>query len=123
MKLGDQKTTSRAFTAHDVEDYIALGGSKPVDSTVPEPLIGGLFSYLLGVELPGPGTMYLKQETDFIAPARVGDTLTAKVEVTQLRPEKKLIDLRTSCRDGDGALVADGRALVYLDAPHWPVKA
>jgi 3-hydroxybutyryl-CoA dehydratase len=81
---------------------------------VPEPLIGALFSYLLGVQLPGFGTNYLKQEMRFLAPAAPGSALTARVEVTRLRPEKHLVDLATTCRDGDGRLICEGRALVLV---------
>lgn len=79
---------------------------------MPEALVNGLFSYLLGVHLPGQGTNYLKQETDFVAPAPLGLPLVARVEITRLRPDKHLVDLATTCHTGDGALVARGRALV-----------
>jgi acyl dehydratase len=82
---------------------------------VPGPLIGGLFSYLLGVELPGRGTNYLKQSLDFLAPAPVGETLTASVTITRLRPEKHLVDLETVCETADGTRVCEGRALVYVE--------
>jgi acyl dehydratase len=81
---------------------------------VPEPLIGGLFSYLLGVKLPGLGTHYLKQETRYESAAAIGEALTARVEITRLRPDKQLIDLATTCRRADGSQIASGRALVYV---------
>ena len=40
--------------------------------------------------------------------------MTARVEITRLRPEKYLVDLATTCRDEDGRLVAEGSALVYV---------
>jgi hypothetical protein len=40
--------------------------------------------------------------------------LTARVEITRLRPEKQLVDLATTCYRADGSLVASGRALVYV---------
>jgi acyl dehydratase len=79
---------------------------------VPEPLIAALFSYLLGVVLPGPGTNYLKQELAFLAPARPGDELTARVQITRLRPDKHLVDLWATCTARDGTLICEGRALV-----------
>ena len=59
------------------------------------------------------GTMYLKQETNFLRNAAIGESLTATVEITRLRPEKQLADLSTTCCQADGTLVATGRALVY----------
>lgn len=111
---GRAAEVSRSFTADDVAGYRALGGHAGRAETVPEPLINALFSYLLGVKLPGLGTNYLKQQSRFMAPAALGDTLTARVEITRHRPEKFLVDLRTTCHASDGTLVCDGRALVYV---------
>jgi acyl dehydratase len=114
LELGRSAEVMRRFSANDIAGYAALGGHAVAEGTVPEPLINALFSYLLGVKLPGVGTNYLKQESRFVAPARLGDTLTARVEITKLRPDKDLVDLRTTCHSGDGTLVCDGRALVYV---------
>ncbi len=81
---------------------------------MPEPLIAALFSYLLGVKLPGFGTNYLKQELEFLAPAPLGAELVASVEITRLRPEKDLVDLATICTTADGEPIAKGRALVLV---------
>ncbi len=113
MNPGDFAETTRAYTAQDMADFAALTGStEPLPDRVPEPLIAALFSYLLGVDLPGFGTNYLKQSLHFHAPAPLGQPLTARVEITRLRPDKHLVDLATTCRLADGTLICDGRALV-----------
>ena len=114
MKVGDSVKVTRAFTWQELQDYTGLSGHKVSGDQVPEPLLGALFSYLLGVKLPGLGTNYLKQETRFPATARVGESLTAQVEITRLRPDKQLVDLATTCQGADGRLIASGRALVYV---------
>lgn len=114
MKVGDSSQVSRTFSHLNLTEYKALSGHIVSGDQVPEPLIGALFSYLLGVKLPGLGTNYLKQETQFESEARVGDALLAKVEVTRLRPDKQLVDLATTCHRADGSLIASGRALVYV---------
>lgn len=114
MKVGDSATLERRFTRPDLNEYAALAGTAPGAGHVPAPLIGALFSCLLGMELPGLGTNYLKQETTFHHPARVDEPLTARVTITRLRPEKHLVDLETTCTGRDGRTVADGRALVYV---------
>jgi 3-hydroxybutyryl-CoA dehydratase len=81
---------------------------------VPEPLIGALFSYLLGVKLPGYGTNYLKQEMHFSAPAPLDQPLTARVTLTRLRPDKHLADLETVCTGPDAREICRGRALVSV---------
>ena len=116
MKIGDSAEITRTFTAGDIQDYAKLSGHKAAvkSERIPGPLIGALFSYLLGVKLPGMGTMYLKQETSYQPGAVIGEPLTAKVEITQLRPDKKLADLVTTCTRSDGKIVARGQALVYV---------
>lgn len=116
IEIGNKSSISRIFEERDIRSYAEQSGAKSINSKwVPEPLIGGLFSYLLGVELPGKGTMYLKQETQFLDRAAPGEALKATVEITNLRPDKKLIDLKTSCENEEGTLIAEGRALIYLD--------
>ena len=114
MKVGDSASVSRTFSHRDIQDYARLSGHDAGREQVPEPLIGALFSYLLGMRLPGLGTNYLKQETRFAGTALTGEVLTAQVEVTRLRPDKQLVDLATTCRRPDGRLAASGRALVYV---------
>ena len=114
MKIGDSAEIRRTFSQQDLQQYAALSGHDITGPQVPEPLIGALFSYLLGVKLPGLGTNYLKQETRFPTLSEVGEALRARVEITRLRPGKQLVDLATTCINPDGKTVASGRALVYV---------
>lgn len=84
-------------------------------------LSAGFFSTVLGTALPGQGTIYLRQEVDFLAPVRIGDTITARVEVIEKDVEKNRIRLRTSGRNQEGVLVMDGIAVV--SPPKAPRKA
>ncbi len=114
MKVGDRAEVSRAFSSKDLRDYVRLSGHMISDDCVPEPLVGALFSFLLGMKLPGMGTMYLKQKTTSLANATIGEILTAEVEITAIRPAKQLVDLATTCRGTCGRLIARGHALVYV---------
>ena len=115
MRVGDRVETRRSYRRDDAKAFATLAGLRsPAMEAVPEPLVNALFSYLLGVKLPGAGTNYLKQETHFLAPAPYDEELTASVEVTRLRPDKHLVDLETICRRPNGEIVARGRALVFV---------
>ena len=114
MKIGDSAEVTRTFSQQDLAEYSLLSGHDVTSTQVPEPLIGALFSYLLGVKLPGLGTNYLKQKTHFQTVSKVGDALSARVEVTRLHPKKQLVYLATTCLNADGKTVANGRALVYV---------
>ncbi len=111
MELGQTAQVTRSYDAADLAAFAELSGVAP-QAHVPEPLIAALFSYLLGVRLPGSGTNYLKQELDFQAPAPLETALTATVEVTRIRPEKQIVDLWARCVMPDGTVVCEGRALV-----------
>lgn len=116
LELGQTAGLTRSYTDQDMCDFARLSGNpEAIPATVPGPLIGGLFSYLLGVELPGRGTNYLKQSLEFLAPAPVGQELSATVTITRLRPEKHLADLETRCVAADGTVICQGRALVYVE--------
>lgn len=110
LTVGQSARTIRSYTRKDIAAYEALSGAG--SDSVPEPLIAALFSYLLGVELPGSGTNYLKQELVFKSPAPLNTALEAKVEITRLRPEKHLVDLWASCTAANGTVICEGRSLV-----------
>lgn len=75
-------------------------------------LMGGFISTVIGNQLPGPGTIYLKQDLEFLGPVRIGDTITAEVEVMEIIEEKKHVRLKTACVNQEGKKVVDGYALV-----------
>jgi 3-hydroxybutyryl-CoA dehydratase len=115
MKVGDSASLTRRYQAEDIVAFASLAGVAPETIRhVPEPLIGALFSYLLGVELPGRGTNYLKQELAFAAPVPLDAEVTAVVTITRLRPDKHLCDLATTLNDAEGRTLATGRALVLV---------
>jgi len=76
-------------------------------------LSAGLISAVLGTQLPGPGTLYMSQQLRFRAPVKIGDTVTATVEVTALNAEKKRATLKTTCVVGD-EVVIEGEAYVQV---------
>jgi len=75
-------------------------------------LTAGLISAVMANQLPGPGTIYLRQELDFRAPVRIGDTVTARAEVIEIIKDKNQARFRTWCTNQDGIVVLDGEALV-----------
>lgn len=78
-------------------------------------LSAGLISAVLGTQLPGPGTIYMGQSLRFRGPVKIGDTVTATVEVTALDPAKKRATLKTTCAVA-GKLVIEGEAQVQVPA-------
>lgn len=72
----------------------------------------GLISATIGTKLPGEGTIYLSQNLKFLSPVRIGDTITAKVEIIGLDSAKNKVELKTTCINQDGIIVIDGEAKV-----------
>ncbi|MBA4157395.1 MAG: MaoC family dehydratase [Gemmatimonadetes bacterium] len=77
-------------------------------------LSAGLISAVLGTRLPGPGTVYLSQSLRFLRPVRIGDTVTARVEIAELLTAKRRVRLATRCVNQEGKAVLDGEALVWV---------
>ena len=65
-------------------------------------LSAGFISAVIGTRLPGPGTVYMRQTLDFLAPVRIGDTVTATVEVIEKMEDKKRVRLKTTCVNQEG---------------------
>ena len=124
LKVGDSAQISKTITETDINDFAKVTGDfNPVhlDQAYAEKTIFkgriahgllsvGLFSSILGNILPGHGTIYLSQEAKFLAPVRIGDTITAKVEVLELNAERNRVRFKTVCTNQDGKVVIDGVA-------------
>jgi len=74
----------------------------------------GLISAVLGNKLPGPGSIYLSQQIEFLAPVYIGDTITATVEVLSWRSDKRIITLKTDCHNQDNKQVVTGQAVLMV---------
>lgn len=124
MKIGDSAQISKTITEEIVNEFARVtGDTNPVhtdqayaEKTRFKGRIAhgvyslGLFSTLLGNILPGYGTIFLSQEVTFLAPVRIGDTITARVEVVELLAEKNRAKFRTTCVNQDETVVVDGFA-------------
>ena len=77
-------------------------------------LSAGLISAVLGMQLPGPGSIYLGQQLKFLAPVYPGDTVTARVTITDIDREKNRAVLDTECINQKGVKVIAGQATMLL---------
>ena len=124
LKVGDSAKISKTITETDIENFARVTGDfNPIhlDQAYAEKTIFkgriahgllsvGLLSSILGNILPGHGTIYLSQEVRFLAPVRIGDTITARVEVMEILPEKNRVKFKTTCMNQDGKIVVEGIA-------------
>lgn len=130
LYIGQKASIRKTFTAADVTMFAGISlDVNPVHVSdgyakntffgkqiVHGMLTSSLISAVLGNYLPGPGTIYLGQELRFMAPVYFGDDITAEAEIIELRPEKKIVRLNTTCFNQDGKTVITGVATVKFDA-------
>ena len=126
ISVGDSAQTARTISESDVYLFAGItgdmnpahinaeyaGGTAFKKRIAHGILVCGLISKVLGEQLPGNGTIYVSQSVRFKAPVYFGDTITAKVEVTEKREDKKLVLLKTTCENQEGTIVIDGEAMV-----------
>ena len=75
-------------------------------------LSAGFISAVIANRLPGVSTVYVTQSLRFLGPVRIGDTVTAEVEVLEVDTAKNRVKLRTTCTNQSGVVVVDGEAVV-----------
>lgn len=125
IKIGDTAQFSKTISESDVYLYAGITGDlNPAHINEVEAgkgnfkariahgmLTAGLVSAVLGMQLPGPGTIYMDQEMKFTKPVYFGDTITAKVEAIEIIKDK-ILKLKTTCTNQKGEIVLDGVATV-----------
>ena len=92
LKVGDAAEFSKTISEADVYLYAGVSGDlnpAHINEAYAQNtffktriahgmLSAGFISAVLGMQLPGPGTIYMRQELSFRAPVRIGDTVTAR---------------------------------------------
>jgi len=126
LNIGDKDSFEKTISESDVYLYAGITGDlnpahinqREAETTMFKGriahgmLTAGFISAVLGMKLPGPGTIYLGQELRFTAPVRFGDTIKAQVEVIEKLDEKNIMKLSTTCTNQDGVIVLKGVATV-----------
>ena len=85
-------------------------------------LTGAVISAALAMELPGPGCIYLGQTLRFSRPVKIGDRITARLEVTGKRDDKKIITLACEVSNQEGKIVASGDAQVMPSSERLQIE-
>lgn len=130
-RVGDTASFTKTITETDVVLFAGLTGDfnpAHIDSEAAARgffrarvahgmLTASLISTVLGTRLPGPGTIYLSQGLRFTAPVYLGDTVTARAEVTEVDEAKRRVRLRTWCTNQHEKVVIEGEALTMVPSP------
>ncbi|MEG1594864.1 MAG: MaoC family dehydratase [Lachnospiraceae bacterium] len=119
--LGERASIVKKITQEDVNQFAAVTGDYNAlhfneefagksffgKRVVHGMLISSLVSTVMGMELPGAGTIFMKQETEFLKPVFVGDTIEAEVEFTGCDTRKScyLGTFIGTCKNQNGEIV------------------
>lgn len=128
LKIGDKASLTKVISDEDVRQFAGISNdTNPIhldeqfaaqsifgQRIAHGMLVASLFSGLIGMEVPGKGTIYLGQDLKFRAPVPIGTRVTASVEVIKIRDDKPIATLRTVCVDESGEVVIDGEAVVRV---------
>lgn len=131
IQVGDTAEMSKVISDEDVRTFAQISGDRNpvhVDDEYAATtmfgkriahgtLTGALISAVLGMLMPGPGTIYLNQTYSFKAPVYIGDKIRARLEVSNFRAEKRITTLKTEVYNQDDKLVLDGEAVVVAPPP------
>ena len=126
IEIGDSASFTKTVTEADVVMYAGISGDfnpAHIDAEAAREsmfrqriahgmLSAGFISAVLGMQLPGPGTIYLSQDLKFTKPVYIGDTLTATATVTEKIVEKNRLTLDTTVTNQNGDVVISGSAVV-----------
>ena len=132
INIGDTASHSKTITETDINLFAGISGDfNPLhvnDAYAQTTQFGkrvahgglsfSMISGLLGMKLPGPGTLHVSQKLDFRKPVFAGDTLTARADVIEKFTKKegtlKFLRIKTDVYNQDDVLVTEGEALVIV---------
>lgn len=127
--VGQSAERSRRVTSEDIELFTAISGDRnplhydqdiAAKSRFGAVIVqGGVMTAILNAvvaeDLPGPGSVFLHADWNFVAPVYPGDTITGRVEVVDVRLDKPITTLATTVRNQRGDVVLDGTALTWTE--------
>jgi acyl dehydratase len=77
-------------------------------------LSGAMISAVLGYEFAERRIVYLSQTMRFTAPVFIGDVITTTAIVINIRADKPIITLETSCTNQRGETTVSGEAVIMI---------
>lgn len=125
LKPGMSESLARTVTERDVELFGEVSGDRnPVhfdEDFARRTVFRGRIAHgvlslayvstVLGMQMPGPGTIFLSSTARFKAPVRIGDTVTTVCTVREVLKEKRRVTFDCICKVGD-TVVVEGEAVV-----------
>jgi len=128
LSIGESAERVHAVSEADLAAFAAVSGdanplhldeafakTTPFKGRIAHGMLAASYvSAILGMDLPGPGSVYVSQSLRFRRPVRIGDEVTARVSVTAIDAERGRVTLETTCLVA-GKAVLEGEAVVMVE--------
>jgi 3-hydroxybutyryl-CoA dehydratase len=128
LKIGDTFTVRKEVTDELIRKFADVSGDyNPIHldeefaaktrfgKRIAHGMLGASFiSAVLGYKLSENKIVYLSQSLKFTAPVFIGDTVTAKAVVRQIREDKPIVTIETTCENQMGETVITGEAKIMI---------
>jgi acyl dehydratase len=131
LRIGQTATRANTVTREHVDQYAAMTGDRnplhfdeayaartPFGRLVVHGgLTSGILNALVAEDMPGPGTVFISMNLEFLKPVYIGDTITATAEVIELHASKPVCTLAVAITRQDGETVLKGTTVCYRMLP------
>ena len=127
IPMGQKAYFSKTVTEGDVALFAGITGAfeplsmnqefaekTPYLSRMVQTMLLATYTWPVSTQIASPGAVTIAQESTFLKPVKIGDTITAVGEVTQKIMEKKIVIVRTTCYNQDGEMVMDGSVVEVM---------
>ncbi|HEY0457736.1 MAG TPA: MaoC family dehydratase [Pyrinomonadaceae bacterium] len=128
LKVGDTFTIEKEVTDELVRKFADVSGDyNPIHldeefaattrfgKRIAHGMLGASFiSAVLGYKLNVSKIVYLSQSLKFTAPVFIGDTVTAKAVVKDIREDKPIVTIETTCENQNGETVITGEGKIMV---------
>ena len=131
LSVGQRARRTQTVTARHLELYAEITGDRNPLHFDPDfaartrfgklvaqgGITSGMLNALVAMDMPGAGTVFMSQSLKYLAPAYVGDTLTAEAEVLGLKPDKPVCQLKVTITNQAGTTLLEGECWTYTLQP------
>jgi 3-hydroxybutyryl-CoA dehydratase len=129
LQLGMEASVARTVSEADIVTFAEISGDKnplhldeafAAKTMFKQRIAHGMLSAsyisaVFGMEMPGPGAVYISQTLNFKAPVHIGARVVAKVKVVELIAAKKRVRFECICLV-DGKPILEGEAVLMVPA-------
>lgn len=126
IQIGDSASFSKTISETDVYLFAGITGDfnpmhvneeyakiTPFKTRIAHgPIAACLIAPVLGLKLPGLGTIAVESSSRYLAPVMIGDTITARGEIIAIDEAKNLVTLKLTFTNQHGTVVTDGHVVV-----------